>query len=408
MASIETRVGRGGEITHRVRFRRGGRGMPQESVSFTTFTDADAFKANLERYGTETAFEILDASASAVAPMSLLEWGREYVEGKTAITDGTRKRYLGIIERDMGSMGALPVAAVTERAVNTWINAMQAEGSSAKTIANKHGLLYAVMEKARDKGIVQVNPCAETKLPETANERERVFLTGSEFAILLSHIRPDAQGMVTALIGTGHRFGEETALQVRDWDSSNRRITISRGWKFGAVSSRPVLGPPKTKRSKRNHTVTSQVAAIYDHASAGKTGEDFLFTNSRGAPWKAAAFHSSVWQPAVECANGGDWQAKRAQWEKRRGAVAGGKRKPWLIPAEHPLGKRPRIHDLRHSAASWWLAAGVPIINVSRRLGHESIKTTVDVYGHLSPEQDAAMDEAMEIALSPAFPQIEG
>jgi integrase len=32
------------------------------------------------------------------------------------------------------------------------------------------------------------------------------------------------------------------------------------------------------------------------------------------------------------------------------------------------------------------LANGVPIREVSRWLGHKSIKTTVDIYGHLVPE----------------------
>lgn len=43
-------------------------------------------------------------------------------------------------------------------------------------------------------------------------------------------------------------------------------------------------------------------------------------------------------------------------------------------------------HSLRHFFASTALAAGIPIHEVSRWLGHKSIKTTVDIYGHLVPE----------------------
>lgn len=42
-----------------------------------------------------------------------------------------------------------------------------------------------------------------------------------------------------------------------------------------------------------------------------------------------------------------------------------------------------RLHDLRHSHASLLIAAGVPIIAVSKRLGHSSVKITLDVYSHL-------------------------
>jgi integrase len=46
---------------------------------------------------------------------------------------------------------------------------------------------------------------------------------------------------------------------------------------------------------------------------------------------------------------------------------------------------RMRFHDLRHTFASLLLQAGEPIPYVKEQLGHSSIKTTVDVYGHLAP-----------------------
>lgn len=42
-----------------------------------------------------------------------------------------------------------------------------------------------------------------------------------------------------------------------------------------------------------------------------------------------------------------------------------------------------RLHDLRHTAAASWLAAGLPLIYVQRQLGHASIVTTEGQYGHL-------------------------
>lgn len=51
-----------------------------------------------------------------------------------------------------------------------------------------------------------------------------------------------------------------------------------------------------------------------------------------------------------------------------------------------PIGKTPRIHDLRHTHASWLIAAGAPLPDVQARRGHENITTTVDTYGHLLPD----------------------
>jgi integrase len=44
-----------------------------------------------------------------------------------------------------------------------------------------------------------------------------------------------------------------------------------------------------------------------------------------------------------------------------------------------------RLHDLRHTFATLALTAGVPVIIVSRALGHSQPSTTLNVYGHLLP-----------------------
>lgn len=49
--------------------------------------------------------------------------------------------------------------------------------------------------------------------------------------------------------------------------------------------------------------------------------------------------------------------------------------------------KRPRIHDLRHTHASWMLAEGMDMFTLSRRLGHETCATTDSRYSHLMPAQ---------------------
>lgn len=93
---------------------------------------------------------------------------------------------------------------------------------------------------------------------------------------------------------------------------------------------------------------------------------DVLFrTALRGNLIRRDYFNDRVWKPAIKAAG--------------------------LLPDT-------TFHDLRHGFASTTLAEGVPISEVSRWLGHESITTTVDLYGHLVPEASTRAREALDRA----------
>ncbi len=64
----------------------------------------------------------------------------------------------------------------------------------------------------------------------------------------------------------------------------------------------------------------------------------------------------------------------------------------WRILKAAGILRPLRIHDLRHTYASLALQRGVPLLVVSRQLGHASIAITADIYGHLAPDvtQEAA------------------
>ena len=86
-------------------------------------------------------------------------------------------------------------------------------------------------------------------------------------------------------------------------------------------------------------------------------------------------FHAHRWKPALDAAN-----------------AAG-------------LTKRPRVHDLRHTHASWLIAWKVPLPVIQARLGHESITTTVDRYGHSLESSDDEVLAAVKWAMSAAIPR---
>ena len=75
--------------------------------------------------------------------------------------------------------------------------------------------------------------------------------------------------------------------------------------------------------------------------------------------------------------------------------MAKARRKDPKNPDKVVLEKHPRIHDLRHTCASWLLSAGVPLIIVSAHLGHEDTSVTAKIYGHLDRTAGQAAAAAM-------------
>jgi len=77
-----------------------------------------------------------------------------------------------------------------------------------------------------------------------------------------------------------------------------------------------------------------------------------------------------------------------------------------LVKAGLPKSIRP--HDLRHANASFLLRQGVPLLTVSRMLGHSTIATTADTYAHLAPGMPKDAAAKMDILLEPASPSVVG
>lgn len=102
-----------------------------------------------------------------------------------------------------------------------------------------------------------------------------------------------------------------------------------------------------------------------------------LFTSPDGYPVRHGNFYRRVFKPTLV----GD--EDNPDPKKRRKAA---------LPKElHGL----RWHDLRHTAASLSLAVTPNLHVVKERLGHEDIRTTINIYGHLLPNVDAALADAL-------------
>jgi len=115
---------------------------------------------------------------------------------------------------------------------------------------------------------------------------------------------------------------------------------------------------------------------------AAEAPDEALSTNTIGAHLSSSRFWTTTWTPALDAA----CNPRRADGTPD--------------PDAPRLTKRPRVHDLRHTHASWMIAAGTDLFVRQRRLGHESITTTTDTYAHLLPDQQRAAADAAGRAMA--------
>ncbi len=185
----------------------------------------------------------------------------------------------------------------------------------------------------------------------------------------------------TVALALGLREGEALGLKWSDIDLEARTLSVKRtlarigGKRYGA-KGKLLLSEPKTTRSRRSVALPEFVAkALKAHRSqqatarlgAGSAWKDtgLIFTTGKGTPIEPSSLVA-------------DFKA---------------------LLAMAKLPRDIRFHDLRHSAASLWLAKGVPLKVIQELLGHSSITLTADTYSHVFDDLKRDAADRMEAAL---------
>ena len=388
MSSLESRRNTAGETRWRVRFRHEGKNVAK---TFATEEHARKWKALLDAAGPAHALAALDSPAPT-RPRTVSQQVAHHIDHLTAVTGGTKARYRRAAELsiDEDPIGRIPLHMLDRDAVALWVNRLTATGMAGKTIKNRHSLLSAAMASAVRDGLLPANPARGVRIPRTEHmRREMVTLAHEEFAQLLDHIPEGYRPLVILLVATGVRFGEATALTVGDVDLKGKRPSarIRQAWKYTGGNGHEI-GPPKSRRSTRTVRIPPDAVPVLEPLVRGRPASAYLITTpTRGVPVRSNHFWEDVWAPAVH-AFAGDTKRPEGTWE----------------PGP---GKHPRVHDLRHTFASWAIQGGVPLPVIQRQMGHESIQTTVDTYGHLTPADFDPLGAAVAPAFRPTPPQIE-
>lgn len=359
MAYITERPRKNGTIAYTVRWKDSGTGANDSQV-VTTREQAQTLKRMLDANGQSFAIaERLLNEIDSKSPTVGYVIGR-HIDGLTSVGPHTEAKYRSFLNNYLQErLGTRPVDGIEYDDVVAWIKWMQRRGLSPKTIKNVHGLLSASMATAVRLKYRPDNPCKGVSLPKADHIEEPItFLTHDEFRLLIGHMHPHYAPLFRFLVSTGLRMGEVTALLASDFDLDGKTPTVrvSKAWKSDGAGGY-YIGPPKTRRSRRTVALAEEtVALVSPLVKRAKLAGAEVFTTPMGKTIRNGTAYRRAWEPAV------------------------------IEARAHGLRKSPRIHDLRHTHASWMLEAGVDLFKLSRRLGHESTTTTTDLYSHLLPE----------------------
>ncbi|MFD0393838.1 tyrosine-type recombinase/integrase [Streptomyces nogalater] len=280
------------------------------------------------------------------------------------------------------TLGRKTLAGVTPNDAQCVVAAMAEAGLMASTIETRVIPMKAMFKAAVDNDRIGKDPCRTLKLPRVASTAvdPDEIPTLAEIALIAAEMPAEYRLNVWLMAGAGLRpseaFGASEDCQREDMYRVYRQATD----KGDGKGNRKALVPLK-HRAEGDYRETPLAGwladAITEHKQkhgtrtvAGVSG--LLFATATGTLFTHENFFH-YWQKIMK-----------------------------------KLGLSYKPHHLRHFFASTMLAAGCSLLEVSRWLGHKSIRVTADTYGHLVPDSWNRGRKAMEDAMKPQLHVIKG
>jgi integrase len=255
-----------------------------------------------------------------------------------------------------------PLAKIDEERVREWLATMievvEADEIAPKTVNNARTCLSVALNEAVRRGLIPRNPCAH--VPALPLERREIdYLRLAEIGPYLDACGQHYRALAEFLIGTGARVSEAVATRWPDLDLEQGAVRIYR------------------QRARDSHGT---------RVTKGKR-----FRSVQIGPRLAETLRSSHADRLRAGVDDGGWiflcpAPRRGRYARRTEPVPPHRKTvhEWHEAALTDAGVRDMpLHSLRHTAAAAWLAVGHPLIFVQRQLGHRSITTTEEHYGHL-------------------------
>lgn len=233
-----------------------------------------------------------------------------------------------------------------------------------KTVNNQ---MSAIMNYAVAHYNLSSNPCKAAGSMGKSKADEMHIWTQEQYEKFSNGIHKSSVKLAfDVLFYTGMRSGELLALTPTDI-LPTMRIDINKN--YAKVDGEEIFLTPKTSKGKRSVSIPD---FLYDDIKEYISKLYGIGDNDRIFYFTKSALEKEIKRVSVK------------------------------------VGLEPiRVHDLRHSHASMLIEMGFDALEIAERLGHESVKTTLDTYSHLYPDKDKKLASELNKLRRPEPPKEE-
>ncbi len=330
------------------------RGDPQRKVKrgFLTRKDALEFERSFLDHGKKDPILLFSALTE--------EYLKDLQTRLKPTTLGHKKNVIN--NKLVPYFGKTRVCDIDPRKIRLWQNELikqkgpSGDGYAETYLRSIHAEMSAIMNYAVRYYSLEKNPCLAAGTIGKGNAEEMTIWSREQFEEAMQYEKRRSHRIALyTLFYTGMRGGELLALTPEDIPKDQKIIRINKN--YAVVDGEEMFLTPKTESS------------IRDVAIHQKLHDDLIeFIESMGLD-----------------------KTERIFYFRRSG----------LLHSVQKIARKAglpqiRIHDLRHSHASMLIEMGVPITEISKRLGHDSPATTLRIYSHLYPGKERNVADLLD------------
>jgi integrase len=307
--------------------------------TFQTRTDATKFKKIIE------AELLTNKYISPFAGQTLIQdWLEVIGYSKTSNRESTKIQHEQLYNKlILPYFGHRRLDVIKPTDVVDFLFRLQQLNYSSESQRKVLNLLSRIFATAMEEDMIYKNPCKTSIVRQSISPpvyKEQRYLSRDELKKLSLAINEHFRELIIFAGLTGLRKGELFALDTSD--IKDESIIVSKS--LSLIRGESVITQPKTAKSVRSVEIPTELINFFTSRKEGP-----IFTSLQGSRIQANNFRNRYFLPAVKSS----------------------------------IGEPFRFHDLRHTAVALAIKENKHPFEISKMLGHTSIKTTFDVYGHL-------------------------